>query len=120
MICFDTNVVIYLGNKTLSDSIIGTEPICYASISLIEALGYTDILAAEEHRINALFDAMVEISLSAPIIQIAVRLRQLKKMTLGDAIVAATAVENNSVLWTANVEEFSNIEGLKIHNPLKS
>lgn len=119
MICFDTNVIIYLGNKTLGEEIIGDEPICYASVSFIEALGYPDILSAEEQRIKELFNTMVEVPLTVSIIQIAVRLRQLKKISLGDAIVAATALENSGVLWTANEEDFTHIEGLRIHNPLK-
>lgn len=120
MICFDTNVIIYLGNKTLDENVIGNEPICYASIISIEALGYQDILASEEQRIQELFDAMIEVPLSKSIIQTAVRLRQLGKMSLGDSIVAATAIENDCELWTANVDDFSHIDGLKIHNPLIS
>jgi predicted nucleic acid-binding protein len=120
MLCFDTNVVIYLGNRTLDESIIGKESICYASVSLVEALGYPDILAAEEQRIKMLFDTMIEIPLNASVTRTAVRLRQLKRMSLGDAIVAATALENNCTLWTANVEDFAHIDGLLLHNPLKA
>jgi toxin FitB len=119
MLCFDTNVVIYLGNQTLDVSIIGKEPICYASICLIEALGYPDILVAEEHRIKELFATMIEIPLNASLIQTAVRLRQLKRMSLGDAIVAATALESDCILWTANMDDFTHIDGLRLYNPLK-
>ncbi len=119
MICFDTNVVIYLGNNTLDESIIGDEPICFASISFIEALGYPDILSAEEQRIKELFETMIEIPLNASIIQTAIRLRQLKKMSLGDSIVAAVALEQECELWTSNEEDFAHIEGLQILNPLK-
>lgn len=119
MICFDTNIFIYLGNQTLDESIIGDEPICYASVCLVEALGYTDILAAEEQRIRELFDTMIEIPLNNSVIQTSVRLRQLKKTSLGDAIVAATALENDCTLWTANTEDFAHIDGLRLHNPLK-
>jgi len=120
MICFDTNVVIYLGNRTLDEGIIGSEPICYASVSYIEALGYSDILAAEEQRIGELLNSMIEIPLDTSIIRLAVRLRQLKKMSLGDAVIAATALENNCVLWTANIEDFAHVDELRLHNPLKS
>lgn len=119
MICFDTNIIIYLGNQTLTENVIGNEPICYASVTHIEALGYPDILAAEEQRIRELLDTMIEIPLSTSVVQSAVRLRQLKKMSLGDAIVAATALENDCVLWTANTEDFDHIDGLRLHNPLK-
>lgn len=120
MICFDTNIVIYFGNQTLNEDIIDNEPIYYASVSHIEAFGYPDILAAEEQRIEELLGVMIEVPLSAPIIQAAVRLRQFKKMSLGDAIIAATALQNNCVLWTTNVENFEHIDGLRLHNPLKA
>ena len=119
MICFDTNIIIYLGNGTLNEEIIGSDPICYASITFIEALGYSEILSAEEQRITELLATITEISLSETIIRTATRLRQLKKMTLGDSIIAATALENGKVLWTANTSDFANIESLKLHNPLK-
>ena len=118
MICFDTNIVIYLGNRTLNEDVIGSEPLCYASVSYIEALGYSDILAAEEQRVGELFKAMIEIPLNTSIVHMAVRLRQLKKMSLGDAIIAATALENNCVLWTANTEDFMHIDELRLYNPL--
>lgn len=119
MLCFDTNVIIYLGNGALSESAISSEPICHASVSVIEALGYPDILSAEEQRIKELLGTMIEIPLNASIAQKTVQLRQLKKMSLGDAIIAATALENDCVLWTANIEDFAHIEGLRLHNPLK-
>lgn len=120
MICFDTNIIIYLGNGTLKADIIGDEPICFASITLIETLGYTDILSAEELRIKELLATMSEVSLDDGIIQTAIQLRQLKKMSLGDAIVAATALGNGKVLWTANADDFDDIEGLTVINPLKN
>jgi predicted nucleic acid-binding protein len=45
---------------------------------------------------------------------------RLKKMSLGDALIAATALENDCVLWTANIEDFEHIDGLRLHNPLRS
>lgn len=86
----------------------------------IEAIGYPDILSAEAQRIGELCTTMTEVSLSKPIVQAAVQLRQLKKMSLGDAIVAATALENDCELWTANISDFSHIQGLRLHNPLKN
>lgn len=120
MICFDTNIIIYIGNGTLNEEIIGSDPICYASITFIEALGYSEILSAEEQRITKFLATITEISLSETIIRTAIRLRQLNKMTLGDSIIAATALENGKVLWTANIDDFKHIEGLELINPLNN
>lgn len=120
MVCLDTNIIIYLGNGTLNEDIVGNEPICYASVTLIESLGYPDILSAEEQRIKELFATMTEVPLSEPVLKTAIQLRQLKKMSIGDSIVAATALENGKVLWTANIDDFRHIENLKLINPLRT
>lgn len=120
MICFDTNIIIYLAKGTLDESIIGKEPIIYASILRIEALGYHNIRSIEEQKVRELLRTLTEIPLTEAIIERAIKLRQQKKMSLGDAIVAATALENGCTLWTANKEDFAHIEGLSIHNPFRS
>jgi predicted nucleic acid-binding protein len=120
VICFDTNIIIYIGNGTLTEDIIGDEPICYASITLIESLGYTDILSAEEQRIKELLATISQVPLSDEIIQAAVQLRQFKRMSLGDAIIAATAIEQNCQLWTVNEDDFKGIPDLIMYNPLKA
>lgn len=40
-------------------------------------------------------------------------------MSLGDSIIAATALYYNFPLVTNNEDDFSNIPGLQIFNPLK-
>ncbi len=51
-------------------------------------------------------------------IQQAIRLRQQKKMKLGDAIIAAaTAVVYDIPLVTRNVDDFKHIPGLDLRNP---
>jgi predicted nucleic acid-binding protein len=52
------------------------------------------------------------------VIQQAIRLRQQKKMKLGDAIIAAaTAVVYDIPLVTRNVDDFKHIPGLDLRNP---
>jgi hypothetical protein len=43
--------------------------------------------------------------------------RKQRKLKLGDAIIAATAIIHNLVLVTNNVKDFANIKGLKIIDP---
>lgn len=119
MVVFDSNIFIYGGKGKLK--FVTTENIvaCYASISSIEVLGYHKITAAEQRKLSQLLDAYQSIDLSDTIIQKAIELRQFQKMSLGDAIVAATAIELNCPLWTVNEDDFSSISGLSVHNPLK-
>lgn len=48
----------------------------------------------------------------------AVRLRQLRKLTLGDALIAATALVHDRTLVTRNVQDFNWIPGLNVLNPM--
>ncbi len=118
MIILDSNILIYLCNKTLNRSVIARVDIGFASVSKIEVLGYQGILVQEQHIIEALLLEAESYPLTDSIINRAIRLRQTKKMSLGDAIIAATALVHDYELWTANEEDFAGIDSLRIHNPL--
>jgi predicted nucleic acid-binding protein len=120
MVCFDTNIIIYIANGALGEDIIGNEPIIYPSIVRVESLGYPSIKSIEEQRIRELCATLTTAPLTDNIIENAIKLRQGKKMSLGDSIVAATALEYNSQLWTVNTKDYEHIEGLDILNPLKT
>jgi predicted nucleic acid-binding protein len=118
MVLFDSNVFIYAANGTIDISRFNGLEVCYASISVIEALGFHEITAVEQRALQRIFDAYQRVELSTPIIREAVALRQSRKMSLGDAIVAATALDYDLELWTANIDDFKHIENLKVVNPL--
>lgn len=117
MICLDTNIIIYIANGTLGEDIVGNDPIVCPSIVHIESLGYPSIKSIEEQKIRELLATLTIIPLTDTIIEIAIKLRQGDKMSLGDAIVAATALESSSQLWTANTKDFEHIDGLDVFNP---
>ncbi len=60
---------------------------------------------------------MVELELEEIVILRAIALRQEKKMSLGDAVIAATALVHGLTLVTRNVDDFRHIADLKILNP---
>ena len=45
------------------------------------------------------------------------QLRQMKKMSLGDSLVAATCLAHDLTLVTRNAADFSWIENLRVLNP---
>lgn len=49
----------------------------------------------------------------------AIESRRQRKMSLGDALIAATALEHRLILATRNVKDFEWITGLKIVNPIR-
>jgi toxin FitB len=46
-----------------------------------------------------------------------ISIRQSKKIALGDAIIAATALTNGLILISRNIKDFENIAGLNVVNP---
>jgi predicted nucleic acid-binding protein len=117
MILLDTNIYIYLANGSIKAEVLNDD-IAFASITKVEALGYNQITVAEQSYLEALFAECEQLDLDESIIQRSIRLRQQVRLTLGDAIIAATAIENDCDLWTANTEDLIRIEGLRLHNPL--
>jgi toxin FitB len=118
MILLDTNIFIYLAKGSIKADELGENDVAFASIAKIEALGYSQITVAEQSYLEALFVECEQLDLDEATTQRAIRLRQQVKLSLGDAIIAATAIENDSELWTANIEDFNAIESLRLHNPL--
>jgi predicted nucleic acid-binding protein len=118
MVLLDTNIFIYLSKGTLGPAIISDTDIAHSSITKIEALGFTTIPANELLLLEAVFSESYDLSVTGAVVETAVKLRQRRRMSLGDSIIAATALENQLELWTANVDDFANIEELVIVNPL--
>ncbi len=118
MIILDTNIFIYLSNGSLDARLIADIDISYASITKIEALGYAQLPANELLLLRSLFAESQAVLLSDAIVDRAVELRQAKRMSLGDSIIAATALEYDSELWTANTQDFNHVDGLRLHDPM--
>ena len=74
--------------------------------------------AIPDPAVEELFEECEQLDLDEPVIQRAIILRQQLRMTLGDAIIAATALVYDYELWTANKETFSQVDGLRLGNPL--
>lgn len=57
--------------------------------------------------------------LSDAVVSRAVVLRQARKMSLGDALVAATALVFGRELLTHNLKDFAGVPGLVVSDPLE-
>jgi predicted nucleic acid-binding protein len=118
MVILDSNILIYLANRSLDRSSVAGVDIGFASITKIETLGYHKILVQEQYIILALMNEARLFPLTDAVIDQAVVLRQIRNIGLGDAIIAATALVEGIELWTANTTDFEGIRGLKLHNPI--
>lgn len=88
-----------------------------ASVTRIEALGFAGITPEEETAILDFINSSPIYALDDDVIEQAIQLRQQKKMKLGDAIIAATAVTYGIPLVTRNEDDFKHIAGLDLRNP---
>jgi predicted nucleic acid-binding protein len=119
----DTNILIYLSQKKLKlENIADSQSKLYISvITYIEALGFNFKKEDEKLIIKKLCKEMIVINLDDNIIEEIIKIKQSKKIKLPDAVIAATAIQKNLQLVTANVDDFKSISSkLNIINPVKS
>jgi predicted nucleic acid-binding protein len=83
----------------------------------IEVLGYDD-LPSKMKQLEAFLDLADVYPLDDHVTAKTIYLRRIyKKLKLGDAIIAATALANNFTIVTRNTADFKNIEGIEVLNP---
>ena len=117
---FDSNLIIY----SVSDKYKQLRPMVVASdcvvsvITKVESLGYHKLPNDDKDYFETLFASIRVIPITDAIINKAVELRQQKKMSLGDCLIAATALLNGFDLYTNNTNDFTHIPGLTVVNPL--
>ena len=120
MILLDTNLLIYSVQKehdALRQWILTIQP-SYSIISKVEVLGYWNLSSEQAQAIAAVLSPMREISLTSRQCERAITLRQQRKMSLGDALIAATAIDHELTLATRNTKDFDWISGLTLINPM--
>jgi len=87
-------------------------------VSKIETLGYHRLTAEHKTGLLRLFSYLTIRYPSINTYEIAINLRQRRKMSLGDSLIAATAIEHGVVLATRNTSDFEWIENLTLIDPL--
>lgn len=121
MTILDSNIIIY---SALSEHVglrkLITERSPYVSdISRLEVLGFSKLLEDEILYFESFFASTTLIQISNEVVTEAINLRQRKKMTVGDSIIAATALLNDFELITNNIKDFRWIRELRILNPFQ-
>ncbi len=115
----DSNILIYGANGSYPqvDAILDRTDLAAASVTRIETLGFHRLSETERGWLEAAFDRMRVLPLDDRVEQKAIELRQQKRMALGDAVIAATALVHGLKLVTRNVDDFDHITGLELINP---
>ena len=107
----DTNAIIYMLNGRLASPL----PDGHYSVSIIteiELLSFPDLSQGEEQQIRVLLREFQTIPLTESVSAKTIQLRRNnKKLKLPDAVIAASAIQQQAVLLT-NDQIFSAIDGL--------
>jgi hypothetical protein len=89
----------------------------YSVISKVEVLGYPKLNKEGIIAIENILQYLEMLLVSHVAAEIAVKLHQQRKTSLGDAFIAATCLEHNLPLATRNTKDFDWIEDLTVYNP---
>ncbi len=87
-------------------------------MSVVEVLGYHKLSEADRAHFEVFFAAAEVLPLSDSVVVRAVAVRQARKMSLGDALVAATALVFGRELFTHNLKDFARVPGPVVSDPL--
>src|SRR4051794_2195702 len=102
----DSNIVIYAAqpeHEELREFIRKQAP-GVSGITYLEVLGFHRLTDGERQRLERFFAGAEMLDIERTVLDRAVNLRQQRKMSLGDAIIAATALHHDRVLVTRNVD----------------
>ena len=116
----DSNIIIYAAQPEHAAlrQFIETHTPAVSVISQIEVLGYHKLTEDDRQFLEQFFRTAERLPLSETVVQWAVKLRQRRKMSLGDSIVAGTAIAYDRTLVTRNTDDFRWIDEIELLNPL--
>ena len=117
----DSNLIIYAlqpAHQQLRSFIAATGP-AVSAISYVEVLGYHKLTPADRGALQKFFDSALMLPVDRPVLDRAVLLRQQRRMSLGDSLIAATALVHQRTLATHNTADFDWIPGLQLHDPIQ-
>ena len=118
----DSNIIIYAasGNYLVLLDWLLDNKISVSAISLVETLGYHKLMPKEKSALETIFSGLTILYPTPEIFQTAIELRQQHPMSLGDTLIAATALYHNLLLATHNTEDFKWIKMLTTVDPLET
>ncbi|MBD2755238.1 type II toxin-antitoxin system VapC family toxin [Spirosoma validum] len=90
------------------------EPLYISLITKLEVLGFHKLKPVHKSELEQLLDIVSLLPITNNIINEAIRLRQQRKRSLGDSIIAATALLYNQPILTHNTSDFDGISGLEV------
>ena len=114
-IFIDTNIVLYVlgGDKYLKDSI-NNKMIFISFITEIELLSFTKLNLEQEEKIKQLIKLFFVVPYQETFKDTKINLRKAHKLKIPDAIIAASSLEYQLPLFTAD-KNFSKVNDLNVY-----
>lgn len=118
----DSNIIIYAAKPEHPElrRFIAKHTPAVSAVSYVEVLGYHKLGEQERQYFEGFFAASSVAPISREVLTRAVELRQSRKMTLGDALIAGTALAHGLTLVTRNTKDFDWIAKLTLLDPFAS
>lgn len=115
----DSNIIIYSAKREHAElrQFLNENLYSVSAVSRIEVFGYHLLAGQQQEYLEKFFEAASVLAISDLVVAQAVHLRQMRRMSLGDVIVAGTALAHQLDLVTRNIRDFSWIKGLSLINP---
>ncbi|MBC7891359.1 MAG: type II toxin-antitoxin system VapC family toxin [Sphingobacteriaceae bacterium] len=114
----DSNIVIYFiqpAYASLEKYIdANADVLAVSAVSKVEVLGYHQLTPTAKTNFEDFFSKTPQYPITQPILNEATRLRQQRKMSLGDSIIAATCLLHNEPLLTNNEADFQHLPNLTV------
>ena len=109
----DTNILLYILEGHLAVKPFINDNLAVSVISEIELLGWHKITPEASKTITALLDNCFVIELVPAVKELAIQLKQVNKIKLPDAVIAATAIHLGVPLLTAD-KTLSKLSGIDV------
>jgi predicted nucleic acid-binding protein len=116
----DTNIVIDALDGKMPTAVLQKIDLVASTVSAatyMEALGWHQVTETQLRILQSFMEDAIILPIDKLVMDVTVLIRQQKKVELGDAIIAATAIVHNMILVTRNVGDFKSIDNLTLYNP---
>lgn len=122
MYILDSNIIIYsaLPEYSYLRPLLKDPAGCVSIFSKLEVLGYHRLDTASKRYFESVFYSLTILPVNSEIMEVSISLRQQRKLSAGDAIIAATALRYDVELLTRNTDDFEWIPELTLRNPIKA
>jgi toxin FitB len=120
MVILDSNLIIYSAQTPFAHlrPLVKDPNNIVSAFTMLEVLGYPTLSMVDKLYFQSVFSVLEIKDISPDIVNQAILLRQMRKISPDDAIIAATALYFSVDLYTRNISDFDWIKGLKVLNPV--